>query len=189
MMRALTIILSAALLAGCAHSGDTVFYTIDPVAPPSAAPTGAYAGPLQVDDVRLPAVLDRPELIRRTGPNTMAVDDFSRWAAPVGDLARRALTEDLVARLPAGSVLYPGAAAPPGAAGLNVDVLDFGVDNGVGHLDVSWSLASAGSNAPPAGRTLHLTVAESDTGSAGTADAMSRLMAALADAIAAQLAR
>jgi uncharacterized lipoprotein YmbA len=178
-------------LAACSHSPDTVFYTLEPHDPASGARDDAYRGPaIQVDSVRLPAVLDRPELIRSTGPNTMEVDDFARWAAPVGEMAQRVLTQDLAARLPNDAVVYPGAPKPAATAALTVDVLDFEVSEGRATLDVNWVLTPASDAASHAAqalrRTLHL-VAPATSGSKGSADGLSRLMAALADSIVEQL--
>jgi uncharacterized lipoprotein YmbA len=195
---AMTLMLGVTLiLAACAHSADTRFFTLDPRPPATSIGSATYDGPaLRVDSVSLPADLDRPELIRRTGANEMEIDDFSRWAAPLGDMARRVLTQDLASRLPVDDVIYPGAPKPANAGTVTVDVLDFSVADGTGHMDVSWVLtpadppdAGAGAAAPApahAGqpRTLHLEVMEPDAGSKGQAEALSRLMAALADAIA-----
>jgi uncharacterized lipoprotein YmbA len=191
---AMTLILAVTLtLAACAHSADTRFFTLDPRPPATSIGSAPYDGPaLRVDSVSLPADLDRPELIRRTGANEMEIDDFSRWAAPLGDMARRVLTQDLASRLPVDDVIYPGAPKPANAGTVTVDVLDFSVADGTGHMDVSWVLTPA--DPPDAGapgpahagqpRTLHLEVMEPDAGSKGQAEALSRLMAALADAIA-----
>ena len=174
------------LLAACA-SAPTVFYTLDPY-PPATITLGYSGPPIGVDAVRLPADLDRPELIRATGPYVMKVDDFGRWAAPLGELAQRVLTQDLAARLPAGSVIFPGAPRPEAAAaGLTVDMLDFTVAQDQGTMDVSWALDDTDTKATPSGRTLHLTTAIDSTGSKATAEALSRLLAMVADDVAGNL--
>ncbi len=176
----LRLVLLGSIMAvtGCG-SAPTVFYTLEPY--PSAVAVPAYRGPaVAVDAVHLPKDLDRLELIRRTGPYVMQVDDFSRWSASLGDLAQSALTQDLASRLPAGSVVFPGAAKPATATGFTVNVLDFDVDDGQDTMDVSWAWDNAdpGSAAP---RTLHLTVPVDGTGSKSIAGAMSRLLAKVAD--------
>ena len=91
---------ASALLAACAGtSTPTAYFTLQPVPPASAAPS-PYAGPpVQVLAVRLPATLDRVELLRETAPGRFEVDDFARWAGPPARIARQTLTENLVNRL------------------------------------------------------------------------------------------
>ncbi len=181
--------LAALALTACARSADTEFLTLDARAPADDSHGAAYDGPpIQVGSVRIPADLDRSELIRHAGPNVIEIDDFARWAAPLGALAQRALTQDLTSRLPAGSLIYPAAPNIPGSETLTVDVLDFEIEDGRGTMDVSWALVQPdGAASPQAGATRRLTVPVAGKGAAATADALSRLIAALADDIANRL--
>ncbi len=185
----------AALLtpAACA-SPPTRTFMLD--APPPAAPPVAVsplAAPLHVDAVHLPPWMDRPELVRRVGAREVKVDDFARWSAPVAQLARRTLTEDLMARLPRGAVVFPDSPVPQGAVGLVVDVLDVVREGDRAVMDVSWTRlpapAAPGSPSPsPAGHPLRLTAPASARGQGAAAADLAALLAALADAIAADAA-
>jgi hypothetical protein len=157
-------------------------------APPAIAPS-AYAGrSFRVDAVHLPSALDRVEVVRQTGAERLQVDDLDHWGAPPGDLARRALTQDLVARLPAGVVIYPDSPKPPGAGGLVVDVLAFQRTDQGYLLDASWTLLTDPPGASPPGGQVRLVDPDAGGGDAGgEAAALSRLLGQLADAIAAGL--
>lgn len=180
-------------VAGCGSSPPTRFYTLDP-APPATTPAPVLAAipPVRVDAVHLPPVFDRVELVRETGAHTVTVDDFARWSAPVGETARRTLTQDLAARLPAGAVTFPDAPKPPDGRGLVVDVLALGQSGGQATMDVSWTLTAGGrtGRAPPVaytGRTLRLTAPSAGPGPDAVPADLSALLGALADSIAADL--
>lgn len=126
-------------IAACGHSPPTRFFTLTPSAP--AAPGAAAPGSaLRVDHVTIPPVLDRPELVREYAANQLKVDDFSHWGAPLGELMRAALVEDLTARLPAGRVIPLSTPKVEGTADLVVEIA--GVHEGAGRLvaDVDWIL-------------------------------------------------
>ena len=170
---------------GCA-SPPTVFYALAPLpggavpAKVGAAPKPADAAPLRVDAVHLPSVLNRPEIFLRKGPNLLQVDDFARWAGPLGEMAQGVLTQDLMSRLPAGRVVYPDAPLPANTAGLKVEVLAFDARDGSAGLSVAWYLGGRS-------RQLQLETPLRGSGAAAEADALSRLLALLADDIAAHL--
>jgi uncharacterized lipoprotein YmbA len=182
---------AAALLAACAHTPPTRFFTLDPAPAGAGAPPPVYAGPpVRVLAVNLPPEMDRPELVSRRGGDQLGVDDFAHWAAPVGELARTALAADLAARLPQGRVVFPGAARLEPSRDLTVSVLDFEVAGGQATIDASWTLATAGGRPAPGqatGGTLRLTAPAAGVGSAATARALSALLASLADRLAATL--
>jgi uncharacterized protein len=179
--------LSGAALTGCGHSAPTRVFTLAAAAPANA-PAASYAGPpFRVDAVRMPAALDRLEVVQQSTAEELKVHDLAHWGAPPGDLARLALTQDLAARLPVSAVVYPDAPKPPGAASLVVDVLAFQRSAQGYVLDASWTLTPVGQGATPLRRELRLT----DPGGADADDAeteaaaLSRLLGQLADAIAA----
>ncbi len=185
-MRALPLtgLVMLAALAGCS-SPKTTLLTLD-AAPP--APDGVHADyrglPIAVPAVHLPATLDRAEFVHQEQAGTVKVDDFARWTAPLGLLARDALVRDLTARLPAGSVLPPGTS---GAAGkvrtLDVTILTFQADAGGATMQVAY-------RALPGGTVQQLSLVAPSTGIAPvpTAQAFGALIGQLADRIAADMA-
>jgi uncharacterized lipoprotein YmbA len=175
-------------LGGCGHSPPTAFYTLDPIAPAAAPGPGAIA-PVQLTAVHIPAVLDRPELVAQTGPNQVHVSDLDHWAAPLGEMMRRALAQDLMARLPAGSFVPPGAPKPVDGRALVVTVLQLtATPDGRVRMEANWSLLEQGGSAAAVSRNLDLSAA-GGPGAAGEAGGVSRVLADLADRIAADLAR
>jgi uncharacterized protein len=90
----------AALLVGaCSSSPVTHFYTLSDTAPEATPPVGV--GWVRVVNLTIPGELDRPELVRRIGPNQLSIAGFDRWAAPLDESIRRALSDDIARRVPA----------------------------------------------------------------------------------------
>ncbi len=194
MRRSLAAVMLAAagLLSACGGGAATRFYTLE-AAPPG--PVQPYAGdPFRIDAVHIPASLDRPELVRDAGGGRFTVSDNDHWAAPVGELLRRVLTQDLAAVLPAGKVVYPDAPKPPGAGGLVVDILSLSSAKGQMTMEASWTLipAQGAAGRTPAGieqHTVRLTTPATGEGVGGNAIELSALARQMTSAIAADLSR
>ncbi|PMS11649.1 membrane integrity-associated transporter subunit PqiC [Trinickia caryophylli] len=195
-MRTIALAASLAALAGCAHSPPTRYYALEaigPRVPPAAAPGGAMpAAPVQLTAVHIPAMLDRPEVVTRVAPNRLDVADDDRWAAPLAQMMRSVLAQDLLGRLPSGSFVLPDAPVPAGTHSLVVTVLALDADsNGRLSLQAGWSL-SAPHATPSSSSSPHavtLTAQGTGGGANDQAAALSRILAALADDIASALAR
>lgn len=99
MIHSLRFIGLAVLLGGlgaCA-SAPTHFHTLVPPASPPVAGTAPFA--IDVLPVGVPPQVDQPALVLRQGASSIAVLDGERWASPLGDEIRAALSADLAARL------------------------------------------------------------------------------------------
>lgn len=187
ILASLTAALTAAL-AACGHSPPTRFFTLDP-APAAGVAARSASAPVQLGAVRIPAGLDRPEMVSETAPDRLRIDDQDHWGAPLGDLVRQALAQDLKARLADGALIAPGAPRPAGARVLAVDILAFqpGPDGQV-RLEASWSLMSGSPLQTTLSRQVTLTASPPSGGAGGQAAAMSDLLGRLSDRIAAVLA-
>ncbi len=172
------------LLLSCS-SAPTRIYTLYPVPPASITP---YAGPpIRVDAVHVPPTLDRIEVISHITPGELKVSDLEHWSAPLTELAKQALSADMVARLPPGRVIFPHLAKPQDALGVSVDILDFRADAGGPSLEASWSITAAEPGTVPSRGTAQFRTKGSNAGATAAADALSALIAQLADRIAADL--
>lgn len=171
-------------LSACGSSPTTQFFALQPVQP-SAAPRDVQGPPISVSAVRLPPILDRPELVRRGAGNDVEIRQERRWAAPLDRMSRLVLTRDLAARLPKGMVLAPD--APKGGAARNivVDVEQFDADStGRVTLDGDWSVIGARNNQTEQRRHERIEV----TAAGDQPAAMSQALGELADRIVAALA-
>lgn len=182
-------VIAAAALAGCGHSPPTRYVTLN--ATPADAPLAtAQIPPVQLTAVHIPAELDRPEVVTQQSPNRISVAESDRWGAPLAQMMRRTLAQDLVTRLPAGTFVLPDAPAPPDTRTLVVTVLDAEADaNGTLTLQAAWTLLSGRpARATFARQTTLKAEIENRGDAAAQAAAMSRALGQLADQIATSIA-
>jgi uncharacterized lipoprotein YmbA len=118
------------------------FYTLSPVSSPAE---GSSAIAMRVGRVRIPAELDRMEIVQRVDANRLRIGELDRWAAPMEDMVRRVLSADLQAR--------SGAASQGQApATVNVDIEEFIGDASCNvTLTASWEIKgqAPGADASP----------------------------------------
>ncbi len=87
-----------ALIGACASSPPSRFYTLSNTAPEATPPAGV--GSVIITRVTIPGEIDRPEIVRRTGPNQLSIAELDRWAAPLDETIRRVLADDIDGRVP-----------------------------------------------------------------------------------------
>jgi uncharacterized lipoprotein YmbA len=133
--------LAACPLAAC-HSAATRIYSLETAAP--ATRIESYQAPaLRVDTLNVPAGWDRLELLSLSATGTLQIDDFDHWSAPLPQLARQILSEDLDQRLPSGAVIFPRLPKSSGASGLDVDILEFTMSGSRAAMRASWLIVPA----------------------------------------------
>jgi uncharacterized protein len=91
-------VLIASLSGGCASTSPR-FYTLVPEPGLNASAEVAAGYRLQVEPVRVPAQIDRLELVIRLPGGGIAIADGDRWIAPVADELQTALSVELLRRL------------------------------------------------------------------------------------------
>ncbi|MGD1987291.1 MAG: PqiC family protein [Desulfobacterales bacterium] len=106
------IALFALLLSGCRGSTPkTEFYTLNSIRNTQMDAKPISAGqPLSigVGPVTIPQMLDRPQIVSRTGPYTLQIDEFHRWAGRLNEDFARVLAENISLMLATEQVdVYP----------------------------------------------------------------------------------
>ena len=179
--------LSLVLLAACGKSAPTQFYTLRAL-PPASGAQSTSAVPLRVARVEVPGTLDRPEIVREQGNSQVKVDDLSQWSAPLGQLMRTILVENLIKRLPNGRVVPTDAPKPAATIDLSVEIVALHETASALSLDVTWTQTRpSGEAGATTIQTLNLSAPLGDRSNAAYAEALSQAMAQLADAIATRL--
>lgn len=89
------------LLPGCTRSRPVAYYQLTAIAADQAAISATTtAGPgIGLGPVRLPELLDRPQIVIRKGANRMEVIDSRRWIEAPADNISRVLRENLAVLL------------------------------------------------------------------------------------------
>ena len=116
----------AAMPVGCA-SPPSHFYTLNAGAASAAATDAASSGLIVVvGPVSVPAVVDMPQIVVRTGTNQISVDEFNRWASPLQSNISHVVTDNLVVMLGTPRVmLYQQAQNTEGDYRVSIDVQTF----------------------------------------------------------------
>lgn len=63
---------------------------------PNAAGTSSAARAIGIGQITMPDYLDRAQMVVRTGPHQLRIDDYHVWAAPLSEEVARILTENLM---------------------------------------------------------------------------------------------
>jgi hypothetical protein len=139
------------LVAACGTTPPTRFYALDPVAStaPVAAGTGKTTSAIGVKTVAVPAAVDRPQIVVRSGDARVVLDDFNRWAGPLRDEIARVVAGNLASDL-GGPVITVSSALPaPSNLMVLLDVQRFDAKLGEGvEVDVVWVVRRAIEEAP-----------------------------------------
>lgn len=169
--------LATVALSGCASSPSNHYFTLSAAPPdPSAPPQVAE---WRLAGVRLPGISDRPQLVVRTGPETVRILEFDRWAEPLDDLVPRVLAQDLAQR--------QGVQAGNGPASQIYVVIDEFMTDDTGSARLAgrwWAQPSAGDSAQGRPRAFDFAARLPSGASAAAPAALSRLLGLLADDIA-----
>jgi uncharacterized lipoprotein YmbA len=150
-------------LAGCGSSPKERFYTLGAGGVPAPAPGSAAAYSVAVGPITVPAVVDRPQIVLRTGANRVMLAEQSRWAEPLRESIPRVIATDLAQLLPDAQVsAYPQGISSSAGYRVQIDVQRFESAQGeAATIDVLWAIR-AGGETRKAGRAL---VREPVTGS------------------------
>jgi uncharacterized lipoprotein YmbA len=169
------------------HSAPTRIYSLDPAMPATRIDT--YQAPaLRVDTLNVPASWDRIEILGLSAAGKLEISDFDHWSAPLTQIARQTLSDDLDQRLPSGSVIYPRLPKPEGALGINVDILEFTVVASQASMRASWFIVPTGGSQSAKRSVASLQESMNSTEPAAVVHAWSELIGQMADRIAADAA-
>jgi uncharacterized protein len=183
---------AVASLAGCS-SPATTFYALRAENPAAAAAAtsdsaGAPTMEVVVGPVTVPDMVDRPQIVTRNPDNTIAMDEFARWAAPLKSDIGRVIAADLAQQLGTArvSTVDMGAITPP-LWRVHVDIVRFdSVPGDSVTVEAQWAVRPPGHSAVALGQTVaHEPVASHDYGA--LVDAHDRALAAVSADIAAAI--
>lgn len=139
----------ALLLGACASSPPVRYFTLQgPTAEACAkAPTASEtaARSVQLLHVSVPEAVDRPQLVLRTGDNTLSLNEYARWAEPLKSAVSNLLASELTQALGCVPVVLRSAGIADTAWKLSVDVRRLEARPGQSVvLEAVWSLRGNG---------------------------------------------
>jgi uncharacterized lipoprotein YmbA len=129
------VALAAGAFLGCVslkRTSEARFFALRSVAEAPPTPAGeSDATIVGVLPVLVPGSLERPQLVRWSGPGEIQIDEFLRWTEPLDSGVQRVLVEDLETLLPFHRVVKtPWPAATPLRCRVRVEVFSFGPQPG-----------------------------------------------------------
>ena len=138
----LTVLLALVMLAGCGTSPKANFYTLGPdAAPMQGQPSFSVA----ISAVTVPDILDRPQMVLRSGANQVVINDFERWAGTLKSEIARAIADNLTQMLNGAIVFaYPQGANLTADYKVYIDIQRF--DSALGDaatVEVLWQVRPA----------------------------------------------
>jgi uncharacterized lipoprotein YmbA len=144
----------AVLVAGCASSPSSRFYTLGGDAAPAAAsmPASFY---VEVPPVDMPPQVAKNQLVVQTSPAQVQVLEQERWASLPADEVRRALSADLTRQL--GAIDVYNTPRPDSVPVYRVKVNVQRFESWAGSqavIDAVWSVRAVGSQAVLTCRTV-----------------------------------
>ncbi|HTH61234.1 MAG TPA: PqiC family protein [Paraburkholderia sp.] len=144
MKRSLVIAAAAVLAFGIAacSSPTPTFYALRPSAAQAADARAAAAIIVVVGPVTVPEMVDRPQIVTINPDQTIAVNEFARWAAPLKSDIGRVIAADLGDRLGVEhiSVVDPGAGTQEKWQ-VRVDIMHFdSIPGDSATIDAQWAV-------------------------------------------------
>ena len=183
--RLLRVALVPAFLAGCGTTAPSHFYSLESTAAASGAPSAHCA--VMVGEVVIPEAVDRPEFVVQTAPNRVDVDEFNRWAAPLGNAIANTVAGDLAVLLGTPNVAAAPLANLDPDYQVTINVQRFESLRGEAALiDAVWTVQKTGDGPARPGRTLAREPVQGqgyDALAAGHSRALATLSADIAAAI------
>jgi len=168
---------------GCGPSATARFYTLTSTATEAAGPATSYA--VAVGPVSVPGAVDRPQFVVQVTPNSVALEEFNRWAAPLNEGIARVVAGDLTVLL--GTTEVATFPLPPGFVPtyqVTIDVQRFESTRGKRVVvDAVWVVRRSAGGNPRMARTVASDTVEGD-GFDALAAAHSRALAKVSNDIA-----
>ena len=98
LLRAVMLVAVTLVVAGCAGSPPSRFYTLNPLARQEAqqsSPAAANPVSISIAPVEVPDYLERPQIVTRDGRNELKLAEFDRWAGSLSDNISAVMAENL----------------------------------------------------------------------------------------------
>jgi len=176
------------LLSGCG-SATTHYFVLTATAP---AVDSSYPDlSVEINELRLPKYLDRPQIVSRSSANQLDLEEHEQWAGKLRDNMIRMLAKNLGKALgTAQIVIAPYRPSEPSAVRVMVEILRFErMGDGRVQLDAQWRLTDGKSNRSLATKTSHLQGEKTSDNAAKSVQEMSAVFGQFSAEIAAEIVR
>lgn len=140
--------LALLLLSACGTTEPSRFYTLSPIPDRGGSAMAAETPAIGIGPVTLPQYLDRPQIVQRSSPNRLEIDEFDRWAEPLNDTVPRILAENIGRLLQSDRVyVIPRRRPVPIDRTVEVDIREFEpLADGTAALSARWMVFGDGNS-------------------------------------------
>lgn len=131
------------LLSACTTTSETHFYVLNPLSLSSqSAASEAPKRLIGLGPVTVPALLERRQIVTRTGDNSVTSSEFHQWAAPLKESLTETLAQNLSVLLPNDIVkAYPWSAYGEMDFHIIIDIIRFETNAAqTAELTANWSI-------------------------------------------------
>lgn len=141
---ALLGVMACQVLTGCASAPADRFYILGNRTP-RVSPDKLPGVGVTIATLTIPELVDRPQLVLRTGSNRVTVLDNQRWAESLKTGIARVLASDLAAEVGTAEVGTPAdRSRRKGDLSVSIDILRFdSALNGMAQIDARWIVRTA----------------------------------------------
>ena len=142
-----------------------------------------------VGPIKMSQVLDRPQIIMRTGKNEIRIANLERWAAPLHEMVANVMVDNLSALLPGAEILkFPWPVTIPITYQVTMDITQFdGMPGGDVILKARWGILGENGKKVLANKQSMLNEPIQDNTIAEMVSAQSRLLAKFSHEIAVEI--
>lgn len=186
MNRLIVVLFIFIAMGGCSGSPKAMFYTLS-ADPSLERMADAPAVRVAVGPVTVPDLVDKPQIVTRSAPNEVSVNEYARWGEPLKENIARTLAADLSRVMGVDNVSVYPQGADVKAYQVRVDVMRF--DSMPGDaimLDALWTVRAPDGTSRFDGHTVAQEKAGGD-GFDAIAAAHSRALAQMSRQIAAAI--
>lgn len=155
-VRGIMLVIGLALTAaGCGSSPKVRYYTLSAAAAPAAAAPAKAALTVTVGPVRVPEVVDRPQIVLRVDANRVELSEFDRWAEALKLAIPRVVAASLAQQIASAWIVVYSPSAPAADFRVLIDVERFESEPARAvTVEASWSILPRAKGEPKSGRSV-----------------------------------
>lgn len=181
------------VLVACGSSPAVRYYTLTSLPEGAVSPpaTAGRHGIIAIGPVEIADYLDRPQIVRRSGPTTLSLLEGDRWAGSLQSDLARVMVDNMAKQLsPGGYLVLPWETTGVADRRIQVAVIRLeGTRQQSVLLDVLWTLHGRERGEPLAAGKEIIVEPVAAEGGAALVEAMSRALAELSRRIAAEVGK
>lgn len=183
---------TACMNLGMSRSPDTRFYLLESKSVQTVMPEEKNLlshFSVGIGPVRIPAYLDRPQIVTRTDRHEIIINDFHHWAEPLGTNLSRVLREELAVSTGAlHTYSHPWKQSDAIDYQIRVEVIQFDAnEDGKVTLIAFWRVFESGQNRLLLEKRSSITKRAQGTGTAQRVETMSEVLVLLSNEIASEI--